>query len=480
MDMEDGVEYLNPQNVEDRVKLVNLSRRAIEEQNEFFNNPENQQEHLGFIELNYLDLTPYEILKSARVYNIVTRVLGLKQLGHDFTDRIAFYNFLYSQIESLMKFDDTHQFAAFITKYYDHLVDFTAQELFDLLVDNTAVGCLTALLESKLRSHVDVNKAIGTTADFAIDIAAKNHSSRMVTLLLRHGADPDETQLECLRGGIPLHSAMEYFRCQYCMFDWNPGKPIVELFSVICSPEMKQRLDTVRVLASHSKRVEDLCVGYIADGNLIHFAILLTAASDKLLLHLDRGLKNTSVGQYIYGELKSEANQLCERTSNLTSSSKIKSVVDAYYVLKTFCLIHGLIERGNESALEGLPKCMSPLDILCEFDTAVDKDNIECFLSKLNLEARELSQKHYGSIVRAISGKQRMGMEVGSIAEYSTLSLGSNSSYQASGTRQDVHFNHPKLVETRLSKCALVKPSSHSSAVLRKVASVMWFMRSIK
>uniref|UniRef100_A0A453AYS5 Uncharacterized protein n=1 Tax=Aegilops tauschii subsp. strangulata TaxID=200361 RepID=A0A453AYS5_AEGTS len=57
---------------------------------------------------------------------------------------------------------------------------------------------------------------------------------------------------------------------------------ILKLIHILCLPEMKLFLDTIRLLAKHTDNLSDEVCNYIIDGKLIQTAVLLLAAQEQI------------------------------------------------------------------------------------------------------------------------------------------------------------------------------------------------------
>ncbi|GJM88845.1 hypothetical protein PR202_ga05415 [Eleusine coracana subsp. coracana] len=131
---------------------------------------------------------------------------------------------------------------------------------------------------------------------FPLHQAAATFSLDMINLLIDYGASANVRTAgsEIIEGLLPLHVAIE----NACMHKYLEDNLLIDqkhlehsdlhvdyiykLIHLLCLPEMKMFLDTIRLLAKNTDNVIDELWNYIKVGRLAHTAILLLAADQQL------------------------------------------------------------------------------------------------------------------------------------------------------------------------------------------------------
>ncbi|KAM3347965.1 hypothetical protein ACQJBY_021719 [Aegilops geniculata] len=165
-------------------------------------------------------------------------------------------------------------------------------DTFNEMIVQNALRCVKVALEGKapeLNGHRANPNYVNSSGYFPLHLAAEMFSANMIKLLFRYGASANlrTTGPEVTVGLLPLHVAVEN-ACRHKFLEENllPDKEntdyVFRLIQLLCLPEMKIFLDTVRLIA---ERTDDLLAElskYIKDGKLAETAVLLLAAQKKI------------------------------------------------------------------------------------------------------------------------------------------------------------------------------------------------------
>ncbi|XBI16677.1 hypothetical protein VPH35_058898 [Triticum aestivum] len=141
----------------------------------------------------------------------------------------------------------------------------------------------------ELNGHRANPNYVNSSGYFPLHVVAQMFSANMIKLLFRYGASANlrTTGPEVTVGLLPLHVAVEN-ACRHKFLEENllPDKEntdyVFRVIQLLCLPEMKIFLDTVRLIA---ERTDDLLAElskYIKDGKLAETAVLLLAAQKKI------------------------------------------------------------------------------------------------------------------------------------------------------------------------------------------------------
>ncbi|KAL6619719.1 hypothetical protein ACP70R_034858 [Stipagrostis hirtigluma subsp. patula] len=174
-----------------------------------------------------------------------------------------------------------------------------APQMFSIIIKANALRCARAVLKGtapELDGHrANPNAMIGRGC-FPLHRAAEAFSADMVTLLLRHGASANllshQGENSWTTGDLlPLHVAVgntcnhKYIEDNLKDQKWDGQegvRSIYKLIHLLCLPEMKICLDTVRVLARHTDDMIDELWNCINNRELDCAAILLVAAQKQI------------------------------------------------------------------------------------------------------------------------------------------------------------------------------------------------------
>ncbi|XP_044438480.1 uncharacterized protein [Triticum aestivum] len=227
-----------------------------------------------------------DFLSEVRATNIIVPDRTPKETTLKFYD-------IFGHLLNVLKKDSVSGFLRLFKKYRGHLVAgyvITPQTL-DLIITENALRCAKLVLEGKapelrgMRANPNYMTSFGY---FPLHITAQIFSADMVKILLRYGALANLRTCErIIEGLLPLHVAIEN-TCQHTYLEDNLladesylkgyAEYIYRLIHLLCLPEMKIFLDTIRLLAAHTDNVVDELWNYIEHGKIVPAAILLLAA----------------------------------------------------------------------------------------------------------------------------------------------------------------------------------------------------------
>ncbi|BAT09567.1 Os10g0102200 [Oryza sativa Japonica Group] len=158
------------------------------------------------------------------------------------------------------------------------------------MVRHNALRCAKVVLEGKAAElrckHANPN-CMNPYGYFALHEAAERFSADMTKLLFRHGASANvRTASDAgIQGLLPLDVAVEN-ACMHKYLEDNLSPTpmqyhedyIYKLIHLLCLPEMKVFLDTIRLLAEKTDNLVDELWNYMKNGKLVQTAVLLLAA----------------------------------------------------------------------------------------------------------------------------------------------------------------------------------------------------------
>ncbi|XP_074303881.1 uncharacterized protein LOC141638378 isoform X3 [Silene latifolia] len=201
------------------------------------------------------------------------------------------------ELESYIRTDNKEAFVSLLkAREYDFSWGYDHFEirLLKLLCFRRAVGCATAFLNGDtLLRKVDLN--LGLPADpledevgdnpKPLELVVKMLCYGLTALFIEHGADATSGDVQFL----PLNLALDSLCDHKIVKDFGAGESVYNLFSLFRLQELKEALDTIKLLASKSKKqqVTALGVSCVEEWNLVKLATLLIVAWDKLVIDDD-------------------------------------------------------------------------------------------------------------------------------------------------------------------------------------------------
>ncbi|KAH9619835.1 hypothetical protein KSS87_018427, partial [Heliosperma pusillum] len=205
------------------------------------------------------------------------------------------------QLESFISSDNKQAFVSYLKT---HEFDFNSEEyvhfesrMLKLLCFHRAIACATALLNGETGlPAVDID--VGLTPDallsevidhpIPLQIAAKVLCYGLTDLFILHGADPTLDGHECreLASELPLSLALDTLCDHVIVKDFPAGESVDKLFSLFRLQELREPLDTIKLLASRTRQQQVTVIGVccVETWNLVKLAALLISAWDVLVL----------------------------------------------------------------------------------------------------------------------------------------------------------------------------------------------------
>uniref|UniRef100_A0ACD5YHS8 Uncharacterized protein n=1 Tax=Avena sativa TaxID=4498 RepID=A0ACD5YHS8_AVESA len=205
----------------------------------------------------------------------------------------------YPDLEPILVKDSVQCFLRFFKKCagkglsWDRTI--TAQTL-TCIVSFNALRCAKVVLEGMAPQFYGIHanpNCINNYGYFALHQAAERFSVDMIKLLLCHGASPNVRTVgnDTIENLLPLHVAVENTCLHKYLEDnlednlsrsQNHLDYIYKLIHMLCLPEMKIFLDTIRLLAENTNNLLQELWNYIEDGKIIQSAVLLLAAQEQI------------------------------------------------------------------------------------------------------------------------------------------------------------------------------------------------------
>ncbi|XP_044955226.1 uncharacterized protein LOC123405700 [Hordeum vulgare subsp. vulgare] len=160
------------------------------------------------------------------------------------------------------------------------------------MISYDALRCAKVILEGKAPRlngyHANPN-CINPYGYFPLHEAAERFSVDMIKLLFRHGASANVRTVgdDIIENLLPLHVAVENTCLHKYLEDnlvphQNRQDYIYKIIHLLCMPEMKIFLDTIRLLAERTDNLVDEIWNYVKDGKLVQSAVLLLSAQAQI------------------------------------------------------------------------------------------------------------------------------------------------------------------------------------------------------
>ncbi|GJN19826.1 hypothetical protein PR202_gb07136 [Eleusine coracana subsp. coracana] len=171
-------------------------------------------------------------------------------------------------------------------------------EALNCLITENAVKCAKLVLEGtapELNGHRANPNWMNQYGLFPLHQAAEIFAVDMIKLLISKGASTNVRTAgdRVVNGLLPLHVAVEN-TCLHKYLEDNqlPNREpssyskadVYKLIHLLCLPEMKIFLDTIRELAKHTDDIIDEVWNYIKGGKLVQAGVLLIAAQEHIRL----------------------------------------------------------------------------------------------------------------------------------------------------------------------------------------------------
>ncbi|CAL5073528.1 unnamed protein product [Urochloa decumbens] len=207
-----------------------------------------------------------------------------------------FYDMCHKLVPVLKK-DSVRCFLSLFAKYPRAMswnLSITSETL-TCIVGHDALRCAKAVLEGKMHKlhflHANPN-CMNPHGYFPIHEAAERFSVDMIKLLFRHGASANVRTVgnAVIEDLLPLHVAVEN-TCMHKYLEDNLSPTqyhrddIYKLIYLLCLPEMKIFLDTIRLLAEKTDNLLDELWKCIKKRELVQTSLLLLAAQKQIRKH---------------------------------------------------------------------------------------------------------------------------------------------------------------------------------------------------
>lgn len=223
-------------------------------------------------------------------------------------------------------------------------------ETLSCIVRHNALRCAKTVLEGKAPQlscmHANPN-CINPYGIFPLHEAAERFSVDMIKLLFCHGASANLHTVNDagIPGLLPLHVAVgntclhKYLEDNLSPVQYHEDY-IYKLIHLLCLPEMKVFLDTVRLLAEKTDNLADELWNYMKNDKLVESAVLLLAARK----HIREGKPDgfDIIAQRIYEDYDS---LVCDKGDTAEGQ---KLLEERRALLKCKCLIVTIISQAGE------------------------------------------------------------------------------------------------------------------------------------
>uniref|UniRef100_A0A5B6ZEN0 Ankyrin repeat family protein n=1 Tax=Davidia involucrata TaxID=16924 RepID=A0A5B6ZEN0_DAVIN len=177
-----------------------------------------------------------------------------------------------------------------------------------------ALDIAKALLEGETGQIVDYNSRLEGGLPL-MHYLALFRKTKLIDFFIRHGAptggkcvDTSQTYSN-FKGMLPLNVALAAICTDEELENCYSKNSLLEILTVLCHPLKKQIVETVRVLALHTKEVEQEISYYVTEGKVVELAALLMAAREKVMVTImsqDRDGSSSDGGMSIYHGLWNE------------------------------------------------------------------------------------------------------------------------------------------------------------------------------
>ncbi|XP_044346406.1 uncharacterized protein [Triticum aestivum] len=242
----------------------------------------------------------------------------------------AFYNIL-DGLELALEKDSVQCFLRLFAKSPNVMawnLSITSDTL-TCMVSHNALQCAKVVLQGKASRlhglHANPN-CMNPHGYFPIHGAAERFSVNMIKLLFRHGASANVRTVgdAVVQDLLPLHVAVEngcmhkYLEDNLLPMQYHPDY-IYKLIHLLCLPEMKIFLDTVRPLAGKTDNLVHEIWNYIMNGKLVQATVLLLAAQKQIrkydlfntiMYHIFRKTSLISFGNGDNGEARKQMEEV--------------------------------------------------------------------------------------------------------------------------------------------------------------------------
>lgn len=232
-----------------------------------------------------------------------------------------------------------------------------------------------------------------------LHLAAQNLSLGVTEAFLMAGADPNLCCHDDDIANLPLSLALEALSCNRCVTDWSVEKSVPKLIYILCLKELKEPLDTIRILASRTEHLEELSLQYAEKGQVVQLTVLLLVAWNKLVtpyVELQQGrVECCPIGRCIMKEsqsLSSNQQMTAQCTSDLVKLQSawkmLKLLESKYHRIDRYLLYRPAILDDRVRSVKGIENHEVPFVVASRTGIGgpedVNCDDIQCLMPRLN------------------------------------------------------------------------------------------------
>ncbi|KAK8643548.1 hypothetical protein V6N13_012837 [Hibiscus sabdariffa] len=413
-----------------------------------------------------------EIMMSMlRLIEVFERVGDKFELYHRYLNKLSKEEFA------------THVACLLISEGFAEYKDFELKRPISCVTVTQFHKVFLELLEIKLSAeNKDTQLESGTTKIY------KQHAADAMIPTLE--AIPILNKEDDAKCSLPLKVSLEKLCNHPYLKDWTPKKSIFKLVCILCLPQLKESLESVRLVACKTEEIETIGCNLARQGKLIELASLLMVDSEKLISNY---LCSNAISRCITSDLQASLDaevKLMGRSNCQKLVEKYKDEkemkLSAILLLEVFERAGNSINRylqsdayndGTGSRLEIARKIQNLLEKARFYMKPKDTDlnDIKCFSPTLNpVDHTSLplpSRSHEFSVAEK---KHMLGMQRG---------LPSTPSVEGSGARIGSRAFH--MMVQRNSKCCgpqVSAPKSKAAGIpnVSGKKSISWFLYQLR
>ncbi|KAK8540544.1 hypothetical protein V6N13_056682 [Hibiscus sabdariffa] len=183
------------------------------------------------------------------------------------------------------------------------------------------------------------------------------------------------------KGSLALRASLEKLCYHPYLNDWTPKKSIFKLVCILCLPQLKESLESVR-LAACKTEIEAIGCDLARQGKLIELASLLMVAPEKLIITASPGsndLCSNAIRRCIMSDLQASLNAEVRLTGRRNSHSLVEKCKDEKEMKLSALLLLEVFERAGNSINQFIQSdaykdgTRSRLEIVREIQNLLDK-----------------------------------------------------------------------------------------------------------
>ncbi|KAK8498075.1 hypothetical protein V6N13_121422 [Hibiscus sabdariffa] len=204
------------------------------------------------------------------------------------------------------------------------------------------------LLESKLSAeNKDTQLESGTTKIYKQHAAADamwipRLSNQTPTL----EAIPILNKEDDAKCSLPLKVSLEKLRNHPYLKDWTPKKSIFKLVCILCLPQLKESLESVRLVACKTEEIETIGCNLARQGKLIELASLLMVDSEKLISNY---LCSNAISRCIMSDLQASLDAEVKLMGRSNCQKLVEKYKDEKEMKLSAILLLEVFERAGNS-----------------------------------------------------------------------------------------------------------------------------------